>query len=94
MPAQATTSSKTLHYHRWKNNKIFHEKTKFTQYLSKNLAIQRIVDGKHKEGNYTLEKARINFLATNPKDDSNTNIIPPLTKKNNRKEQSLFFNIS
>ena len=41
-------------------NKIFHDKTKFTQYLSTNPALQRIIDGKHqhKEGNYTLEKAR------------------------------------
>ena len=40
--------------------KIFHDKTKFTQYLSTNPALQRIIDGKHqpKEGNYTLEKAR------------------------------------
>jgi hypothetical protein len=40
--------------------KIFHDKTKFTQYLSTNPALQRIIDGKHlnKEGNYNLEKAR------------------------------------
>jgi len=40
--------------------KIFHDKTKFAQYLSTDLAIKRIIDGKlqHKEGNYTLEKAR------------------------------------
>ena len=40
--------------------KIFHDKNKFTQYLSTNPALQRIIDGKHqhKEGNYTLEKAR------------------------------------
>jgi hypothetical protein len=59
MPAQATIPSKTLNYHRWRN-KIFHDKTKFTQYLSTNLAPQRIIDGKleHREGNYTLEKTR------------------------------------
>jgi hypothetical protein len=41
-------------------SKIFHDKTKFAQYLSTNPALQRIIDGKlqHKEGNYTLEKAR------------------------------------
>jgi hypothetical protein len=40
--------------------KIFHCKRKFTQYLSTNPTLQRIIDGKHqhKEGNYTLEKAR------------------------------------
>jgi hypothetical protein len=40
--------------------KIFHDKTKFTQYLSTNPALQRIIKGKHqyKNRNYTLEKAR------------------------------------
>jgi hypothetical protein len=41
-------------------NKVFHDKTKFTQYLSTNQDFQRvIIKGKHqhKDGNYTLEKA-------------------------------------
>jgi hypothetical protein len=40
--------------------KILHDKNKFTQHLSTNPALQRILDGKcqHKEGNCTLEKAR------------------------------------
>jgi hypothetical protein len=40
-----------------RENKIFHDKTKFTEYLSTNPALQWIIDGKHqhKEGNYTLE---------------------------------------
>jgi hypothetical protein len=40
--------------------KIFHEKNKFTQYLSTKPALERIIDGKHqhKKGNYTLEKPR------------------------------------
>jgi hypothetical protein len=40
--------------------KIFHEKTKFTQYLSRNSVLQRIIDGKyqHKEENCILEKAK------------------------------------
>jgi hypothetical protein len=40
--------------------KIFHDKTKFTQYLSTNPALQRIIDGKrqHKEGNYTPQKGK------------------------------------
>jgi hypothetical protein len=40
--------------------KVFHDKTKFTQYLSMNAALQRIIKRKvqHKEGNDTLEKAR------------------------------------
>jgi hypothetical protein len=28
-------------------NKMFHDKTKFIQYLSTNPALQRIIDGKH-----------------------------------------------
>jgi hypothetical protein len=41
-------------------NKIFHDKTKFTQHLFTNPALQKIINGKlqHKEGNYILEKAR------------------------------------
>jgi hypothetical protein len=40
--------------------KVFHDKTKFTQYLSTNPAFQRVIKEKlqHKEGNYALEKAR------------------------------------
>jgi hypothetical protein len=40
--------------------KIFHDKNKCTQYLSRNPTLQRIIKGKHehKEGNYTLEKLR------------------------------------
>jgi hypothetical protein len=30
-----------------RKNKIFHDKTKFTQYLSTNPALQWIIDGKH-----------------------------------------------
>jgi hypothetical protein len=40
--------------------KIFHDKNKFAQYFSTNPAPQRMIYRKlpHKEGNYTLEKAR------------------------------------
>jgi hypothetical protein len=40
--------------------KILYEKSKYTQYLFTSLAIQRIIDEKHKhkEGNYSLVKAR------------------------------------
>jgi hypothetical protein len=40
--------------------KVFHDKIKFTQYLSTKPALQMIIMAKlqHKEGNYTLEKAR------------------------------------
>jgi hypothetical protein len=50
-----------------RENKIFHDKSKFTQYLSKytqcsstNPVLHMTIDGKpqHKEGNCTLEKAR------------------------------------
>ena len=39
---------------------VFHDKNNFTQYLSTNLVLQRIIKGKHqhKDGNYILEKAR------------------------------------
>ena len=43
-----------------RENKIFHDKAKFTLYLSRNQALQRIIDGKHqhKEGNTTLGKSK------------------------------------
>jgi hypothetical protein len=59
MPAQAILPRKTLHYHRGRNQNI-PRKTKFTQHLSMNPALQMIIKGKlqEKEGNYALEKAR------------------------------------
>jgi hypothetical protein len=58
MPAQATIPSKTSITIDGET-KVFYDKTKFTQYLSMNLALQRIITGKHqyKDGNYALEKA-------------------------------------
>jgi hypothetical protein len=59
MPAQATIPSKTL-ITIDRETKLFHDKNKFTQYLSTNQDLQRIIKGKHqhKEGIYNLEKAR------------------------------------
>ena len=59
MPVQATKPKKisiTID----EETKVFHDKTKFIQYLSTNPALERIIMGKHqhKDGNYTLEKAR------------------------------------
>ena len=56
------------------------------------------IDGKlqHKEGNTTPYKNQErNLLSTNPKEDSNINIIPPQTTKvTGNNQQSLVFNIS
>ena len=59
MPAQATIPSQTL-ITVDRETKVFHDKTKFTQYLSTNPALWRIIMGKHqyKDRNYALEKAR------------------------------------
>jgi hypothetical protein len=40
--------------------KVFHDKSKFTHYLSTNPALHRIIKGKlqHKDRNYALDKAR------------------------------------
>jgi hypothetical protein len=40
--------------------KVFHDKNKFTHYLSTNPALQRIITEKnqYKDGNHALEKAR------------------------------------
>jgi hypothetical protein len=49
--------------------KIFHDRNKFTQYLSTNPSLQRITKGKlqHKEGNHILEKARKKSSLNKPK---------------------------
>jgi hypothetical protein len=82
MPAQATIPSKTLNYHRWRKQDIPHDKTKITQYLFINPALQKIIDGEHqhKEGNYTLEKQESN-LSTIPSQKIHASIILPLTTK-------------
>jgi hypothetical protein len=61
--------------------KVFHDKMKFTQYLPTNPALQRIIKGKHqhKDGKYTLQKAR--NPSTNLKEDSRKNRILTLTTK-------------
>jgi hypothetical protein len=50
------------------DTKIFHDKTKITQYFSINPALQRIIDGKHKhkEGN-TKTRKEIIFQQTQKK---------------------------
>jgi hypothetical protein len=59
MPNQATIPAKILITIDGEN-KVFHDKTKVTKYLSTNPDLQRIIKGKlqHKEENYVLEKAR------------------------------------
>jgi len=59
MPAQSTISSK-LSITIDRKAMIFHDKAKFTQYLTTNLALKRKIDGnlQYKEGNCILEKAR------------------------------------
>jgi hypothetical protein len=63
--------------------KVFHDKSKFTQYLSTNPVLQRIIKGKHqhKDGNYTLEKKQESNPSTNLKEGSRKNRIPTLTTK-------------
>ena len=53
-----------------------HDKSIFTQYLSTNLALQRIMGGKyqHKTGNHTVKKINVN-LSSNTIEDSYTTII-------------------
>jgi hypothetical protein len=59
MPAQPTTAAK-LSITIDGETKVFHDKTKFTEYLSINPACQTIIKGKleHMEGNYALENVR------------------------------------
>jgi hypothetical protein len=66
--------------------KVLHDKTKFTQYLSMNPALQRIIKGKlhHKEGNYALEEAR-KYSFNKPKRREPKEQNPNYNNKNNRK---------
>jgi hypothetical protein len=64
MPAKAAIPSKTITIDG--ETKVFPDKTKFTQYLSLNLAIQRILKGKlqHKDGNDTQTNKQTNKQKT------------------------------
>jgi hypothetical protein len=74
--------------------KVFHDKNKFTQYLSTNPALQRIITGTHqnKDRNYALEKARKSSF-NKPKRRQPQEQNPNSNNKNNRKQQLLFLNI-
>jgi hypothetical protein len=68
--------------------KVFHDRTKFTQFLSRISALQRIIMGKqqYKDGNYTLEKSRkqsFNKLKKKQPQEQN----PNSNNKNNKKQQ-------
>jgi hypothetical protein len=60
MLAQATIPNNTPIESIHGETKIFHDKTKFTQFLPTYPTLQRIIDRKvqNKEGNYILEKAK------------------------------------
>jgi hypothetical protein len=75
--------------------KVFHDRTKFTHYLSTNPALQRIITEKnqYKDGNHVLEKARrqsLNKPKVRQPQEQNANF----NNKNNWKQQLLFLNIS
>jgi hypothetical protein len=73
--------------------KVFHDKNKFTQYLSMNPALQRKNRKKiYKDGKYTIEKAR-KSLFNEPKRRQPQELNPNSNNKN-RKQKLLFFNIS
>jgi hypothetical protein len=58
MPTQATIPKLSIILEG--ETKVFHDRTKFTHYLSTNPAFQRIITEKkqYKDGNQVLEKAR------------------------------------
>jgi hypothetical protein len=75
--------------------KVFHNKTKFTHYLSTNPALQRIMTEKkqYKDGNHVLEKARKqSFKKPKRRQPQKQNVNSK--NKNKRKQQLLFLNIS
>jgi hypothetical protein len=97
MPAQANIPSQTFNYHRWRN-KVFHNKTKFSHYLSMNPALKRILAEKnqYKDGNHALKKRESN-PSINLKEDSHKNRMPTLTTKiigSNNYFSLIFLNIN
>jgi hypothetical protein len=63
-------------------NMIVHDKNKFTQYLSTNSALQRIINGEHQHRRETSPyKKQKSNLSTNSKEDSHTKIVLPLRTK-------------
>jgi hypothetical protein len=75
--------------------KVFHNKTKFMHYLSMNPALQKIITEKNKytDGNHVLEKERKKSFKK-PKRRQPQEQNANSNNKNNRKQQSLFLNIS
>jgi hypothetical protein len=62
--------------------KVFHDKTKFTHYLSKNPALQRIIkENSNTRSEIMPSKKQESNPSTNLKEDSLKNKIPTLTTK-------------
>jgi hypothetical protein len=80
MSVQAIHSKIPDHHSR--RDKIFHDKTKFEQYVFTNPPLQMILEGKlqYKESTYTKEKNKKLFiLQKNPKGESHTHITTNIT---------------
>jgi hypothetical protein len=76
--------------------KIFFDKTKFKQYLSTSLSLQRLIEGKlqHNIETTCKKNQEINRLTTKPKRRKPHKHNTTSNNKNSRKQQSLVFNIS
>ena len=63
--------------------KIFQDKTKFKQYISTNLALQKTPEGNNQatQGEYLHQrrKKNINHLTTKPKEENHMHRMPPTT---------------
>ena len=75
MPAQATLPAK-LSITIYGENKVFHDKTKFTQYLSTNPALQRIIT-ENKQTNKQQQKKTIQGWKLRPR--KSKKVIPQET---------------
>jgi hypothetical protein len=68
-----------FNHHRWKNQDI-NDKTKFKQYLSTNLALQRMVEGiEHKEDNYPRKHEKLIISQQNQDTHTTTTTITTTT---------------
>jgi hypothetical protein len=91
IPAQATIPSQNFNYHRWRKQ-VFHDKTKFTQYLSKNTALQRIRTERKKkpiQGQKPCPRQSKKLILQKPKRRQPQEQNAHSNNKNNRKQQLL-----
>jgi hypothetical protein len=84
MPVQTVTSSKIFKHQLYGENKIFHNEVKFKQYLSTNVGLKKVLEGKRqlKQVSYNHENTGNNLIPAKPKEGTHTLTATTTTTKN------------